>query len=146
MEVIAVPLQQSAGMLIEHGDEINNAARKQMLAVYSCSVGQMKSNISLESADSIKDNCFNRKSSKTDLINFLKSWARQALRYPMTCWRYTSWLLYPFYMNSNRIYDEGFFGSLGFGKIVVVMVILRQYKSHEKVHLIKRLERKFIRL
>lgn len=130
-EVIVVPLQQSAGMLIEHGDEINNAARKQMLAVYSCSVGQMKSNISLESADSIKDNCFNRKSSKTDLINFLKSWAQQALRYPMTCWRYTSWLLYPFYMNSNRIYDEGFFVHWGWedrgGN-----GILRQYKSHEK--------------
>ena len=108
-EVIAIPLQQSAGILIEHEDELSTNDKRQMLSVFSCSIGQMRRGISLDSADWIKDNCYNHESSKKDLAVFLKTWVKQSSRHARTCWRYTSWLSQPFYMNANRFYDEGFF-------------------------------------
>lgn len=108
-EVIAIPLQQSAGILIEHEDELSTNDKHQMLSVFSCSIGQMRRGISLDSADWIKGNCYNHESSKKDLAIFLKTWVKQSSRHARTCWRYTSWLSQPFYMNANRFYDEGFF-------------------------------------
>lgn len=108
-EVIAIPLQQSAGILIEHEDELSTNDKRQMLSVFSCSIGQMRRGIALDSADWIKDNCYNHESSKKDLAVFLKTWVKQSSRHARTCWRYTSWLSQPFYMNANRFYDEGFF-------------------------------------
>lgn len=130
-EVIAIPLQQSAGILIEHKNEISVNDKRNMMSVFSCSINQMRRNISLNSADWIKDNCYNHESSKKDLIIFLKTWVEQSSRHAKTCWRYTSWLFQPFYMNSHRFYDEGFFVHWGWedrgGND-----ILSRYQSHEK--------------
>lgn len=108
-EVINIPLQQSAGILIEHEGELSTNDKRQMLSVFSCSIDQMRRGISLDSADWIKDNCYNHESSKKDLAVFLKTWVKQSSRHAKTCWRYTSWISQPFYMNAHRFYDEGFF-------------------------------------
>ena len=130
-EVIAIPLQQSAGILIEHEDELSTNDKRQMMSVFSCSIDQMRRNISRNSADWIKDNCYNHKSSKSDLTVFLKAWIKESSRHIKTCWRYTSWLFQPFYMDSHRFYDEGFFVHWGWedrgGN-----EILSQYKPHEQ--------------
>ena len=130
-EVIAIPLQQSAGILIEHEDELSTNDKRQMMSVFSCSIDQMRRNISRNSADWIKDNCYNHKSSKSDLTVFLKAWIKQSSRHIKTCWRYTSWLFQPFYTDSHRFYDEGFFVHWGWedrgGN-----EILSQYKPHEQ--------------
>ncbi len=130
-EVIAIPLQQSAGILIEHESELSTDDKHRMMSVFSCSIDQMKQNISFDSADWIKDNCYNHKSSKNDLTVFLQAWIKQSSRHAKTCWRYTSWLFQPFYMNSHRFYDEGFFVHWGW-EDRGGSEILSRYKPHEQ--------------
>ena len=130
-EVIAIPLQQSAGILIEHEGELSADDKHQMMSVFSCSINQMRQNISFDSADWIKDNCYNHKSSKRDLTVFLQAWVKQSSHHAKTCWRYTSWLFQPFYMNSHRFYDEGFFVHWGW-EDRGGSEILSRYKPHEQ--------------
>lgn len=112
-EMLAIPLQQTAANLIENKGRINERDRRDIGAVFICSTPTLTDYYSQQSANGVKDHCFNRSASGGQIARFLLVWARQGIRHPVTYWRSVPWLRDPFTMGA--IYDEGFYVHWGWG-------------------------------
>jgi hypothetical protein len=106
-ESLAIPLQQTANLLIEHGSDLSASDQSAIARVVVCDAKQSRELFSLTGSDPIKDHCFNRRASRGDVARFLVVWAKQGLLHPRTYISAVPWVRNPFVMGS--IYDEGFY-------------------------------------
>ena len=128
-EELAIPLQQTANLLLLHESDISAADRSTIDRVFSCNTPQVRAMYSSEIGDPIKDHCFNRGATNSDIARFLVVWMKQGLIHPRTYIDATAWLRDPFTMGA--IYDEGFYVHWGWSE-KGGLDILSQYKVGQR--------------
>lgn len=106
-ESLAIPLQQTASLLIHHESALSTHDRAVIDRVVTCNTNEVRERFNQITSDPIKDNCFNRRVSSIDVGRFLLVWAKQGLLHPRTYVNAVPWVRDPFVMGS--IYDEGFY-------------------------------------
>ncbi|EFA22926.1 DUF6020 family protein [Bifidobacterium gallicum] len=127
-ERIAVPLQQSAGILLRHGDTIDAQDKAVLETIFgACTVDQLKERFTTETADGAKD-CYNRDATSEQYRDFMLTWAKLAAQHPATAFEATPSLFQAFLM--SPYYDEGFSVRWGWEDQGGTM-ILPQYRDHE---------------
>lgn len=127
-EMLAIPLQQGAHLLLKEGDALSAHDRRAIEQVFSCPPERIAKVYSPGGSDTIKD-CFNRAADQRQVRGFLAVWAAQGVRHPGTYLEAVPWLRDPFTM--GRLYDEHFqvwwgWEDRGGG------TILPAYASHER--------------
>ena len=133
-EMIAIPLQQTAAIVVAHGDAISPSDRAAIDAVITCSPEQLDDYLTWDpndeteigSADAIKDRCFNREATSGDVLRYLTIWAKLAVLNPRTAVAAVPWLRDPFVM--GPVYDEGWYVRWGWEEMGSNM-ILPEYES-----------------
>jgi hypothetical protein len=128
-EVLAIPLQQTANAVLVHGSDMSLQGKKAINRVLICDTSQIRTFLSLQSADSIKDHCFNRQATNADVSRFLLMWVKQGILHPRTYLNATPWLRNPFTMGA--IYDEGFYVHWGWAD-KGGLSILPQYPENQR--------------
>ncbi|RSX53349.1 hypothetical protein D2E26_1391 [Bifidobacterium dolichotidis] len=127
-EMIAVPLQQGAAVLLRDGNSLDEQTRNTLQNTYSCSPEELKHAFTTSTSDGAKD-CFDRNAPKQQTKDFMLAWAKAALEYPDTALASTPSQFQSFLM--SPYYDEGFFVRWGWDDKGGTM-IMPQYQDHER--------------
>ena len=133
-EMLAIPLQQSALLLVRHGGDLPDADRTALEAAFQCDVGQMAGylhqkpgdELMIDRGDIIKDACFNRNATNAQLRAFLVTWARQMPAHLGDYIDAVPWLRDPFVMGDW--YNEDWAVRAGWETKGTVQTILPEYK------------------
>lgn len=103
-EALAVPIQQVACVAVKHGDELSDSQREAISAVLPYDRLPMLYTPAI--ADNVKD-AWNRASSKSDMLAFLRTWVELGIRYPGeylgACEYLNSYWLVGSYDNDNPV-------------------------------------------
>ena len=126
-ESLAIPLQQTANLLIEHGSDLSASDQSAIARVVVCDAKQSRELFSLTGSDPIKDHCFNRRASRGDVARFLVVWAKQGLLHPRTYISAVPWVRNPFVMGSP--YTTKGFMCAGVGPIGEVYPFCRSMRK-----------------
>lgn len=126
-EMMAIPLQQSAAVLIRFGNSMDAQDKRAIEAVYSCSPEELRDRFTTGTSDDSKD-CFNHEATGEQMGAFFKAWIHEGLEHPGTYFDAVPWVYAPFLVNG--VYDEGFFVHWGWPDKGGDM-ILPQYREHE---------------
>ena len=114
-EMIAIPLQQTSAIMLDHGSSISASDQAIIDRVITCSTDELSSYLTwpvedhteIGSADAVKDRCFNREATSGDVLAFVGVWTKLALQHPDTALAAVPWLRDPFVM--GPVYDEGWY-------------------------------------
>ena len=103
-EALAVPIQQVACVAVKHGDELTDSQREAISAVLP--YDRLPELYTPAIADNVKD-AWNRSSSKSDMMAFLRTWVELGVRYPGeylgACEYLNSYWLVGSYDNDNPV-------------------------------------------
>ncbi|RSX50889.1 DUF6020 family protein [Bifidobacterium callimiconis] len=133
-EMVAIPLQQTAYTAAVHSNDFSEKDRRIFNAVIICNVSQLDNIFTVDtndgkeinSADEIKDQCFNRNAKTSDIFNFLFLWVKLGIRHPGSYLHSVPWLRDPFVI--GPYYDEGWYVRWGWEQMGSNL-ILPEYKS-----------------
>ena len=133
-EMLAIPLQQVAYTSLVHSDDLSKSDQDVVDSIVTCNAIRLNDIFTIDtndgreinSADAIKDQCFNRSATSSDIGRFLVVWGKLGLKHPGSYLHAVPWLRDPFVLGSY--YDEGWYVRWGWEQMGSNQ-ILPEYKS-----------------